>query len=356
VRIVHRYVAGTVLRHFAYALAALLAVFAVINLTEELRSTGRAGWGVGDALLFVLLTLPSEAYDLFPAAALVGAVLAFGRMATDNELVALQAAGVSRWRTATAALMAAGILAVAAVGLGEMIAAPLSQRAHSQRALALSAGRALNTSSGLWLRDRGHFVNVGQLHPDGSLGDVYLFDFDDRHELERFVHARTAAHSGDEWRLYDLRETRFDRDVSENRRMDAAPWTSAIEPTQIRALWIEPDDLSIGELHRTIALLRERGQSALSHEVAFWRRVTAPVSIAAMVLLAMPLVMVSGRAVRVGERVALAALVGLGFQMFQGMFTNLGIVGGFPPVVTAAVPALIAIGATIALFRWQRLR
>jgi lipopolysaccharide export system permease protein len=356
VRIIDRYVAGTVFRHFAYALAALLAVFAVINFTDELRSTGRAGWGVSDALWFVLLTLPSEAYDLFPAATLVGSVLAFGRMATDHELVALQAAGVSRWRTATAALMAAVILAVAAVALGEMIAAPLSQRAHGQRALALSAGRALSTSSGLWLRDRRRFVNVGELRPDGSLGEVYLFDFDDRRELERFVRARTAEHSGGEWRLYDLHETRFDRDVSENRWMEAAPWTSAIEPTQIRTLWIDPNDLSIGELHRTIVLLRERGQNPLSHEVAFWRRVTAPVYMAAMVLLAMPLVTVSGRAVRVGERVTLAALVGLGFQMFQDMFANLGIVAGFPPVVTAAVPALIAVGVTIALFRWQRLQ
>ena len=51
-----------------------------------------------------------------------------------------------------------------------------------------------------------------------------------------------------------------------------------------------------------------------------------------MVLLAVPMVMVSGRTVRVGERATLGALVGLGFQMFQEMFTNLGLVAGLPPL------------------------
>ena len=111
VRLVDRYVGLTIVRHFAYALAGLLAVFAVINLTEELRSAGNPGWGVGRAIWFVVLTLPSEAYTLFPAAALLGAVLGLGRMASDNEIVALQAAGVSPLRLALAALLAAVVLA-----------------------------------------------------------------------------------------------------------------------------------------------------------------------------------------------------------------------------------------------------
>jgi lipopolysaccharide export system permease protein len=75
-----------------------------------------------------------------------------------------------------------------------------------------------------------------------------------------------------------------------------------------------------------------------------------------MVLLAVPLVLVGGRAIRLGERATIGALIGLGFQMFQEMFTNLGLVAGFPPVVTASVPALAAITAVVALTRWQRLR
>ena len=75
-----------------------------------------------------------------------------------------------------------------------------------------------------------------------------------------------------------------------------------------------------------------------------------------MVLLAVPMVLVGGRSVRLGERATLGALVGIGFQMFQEMFTNLGLVLGFPPVLSALGPALVGLVSVSALFRWQRLR
>jgi lipopolysaccharide export system permease protein len=356
VRLVDRHIGGTIVQHFAYALAGLLAVFAVINLTEELRATGSPGWGVGRAIWFVVLTLPSEAYTLFPAAALLGAVLGLGRMATDNELVALQAAGVAPRRIARAALGAAVVLAFTGAALDEILAAPLSQRAHSQRALALSGGRALSTSSGLWLRDGSRFVNVGVLRPDGSLGEVYEFDFAGGRELARFTHARTATRVSGQWQLEELRESTFHDEVSTSRSVATAPWSTAIDPRQVQRLWLEPRDLSLAELARTIRSLRAQRQNSLSYEVAFWRRVSAPVYMGMMVLLAVPMVMVSGRGVRVGERAMLGALVGLGFQMLQEMFTNLGLVAGLPPLAIALTPAVVALGLVSVLFQRMRPR
>ena len=355
-RLVDRHVGITIIQHFAYALAGLLAVFAVVNLTEELRSAGSPGWGPGRAIWFVVLTLPSEAYTLFPAAALLGAVLGLGRLASDNEIVALEAAGISPLRIAMAALLAATVLAIIGAALGEILAAPLSQRAHSQRALALSGGRVLSTSSGLWLRDGSRFINVGALRPDGALSDVYVFDFAGGRELGRFAHARTAMQVDGQWQLQELRESTFHAAASTTRSVAAAPWSTSIDPKQLQTLWLEPRDLSLVELGRTIQSLRAQHQNPLSYEVAFWRRASAPLYMGVMVLLAVPMVMVSGRAVRVGERAMLGALVGLGFQMFQEMFTNLGLVTGLPPLVIALTPAVVALGFVSVVVLWQRSR
>jgi lipopolysaccharide export system permease protein len=354
VKLVDRYVAGEVVRHFAYALASLVAVFAVVNLTEELRGVEPPAWGVGRALWFVALTLPAEAYTLLPAAALLGAVLALGRMASEHELIALQAAGVSRARVAAATLVAAAMLAAGGAVLGEVIAAPLSQRAHQQRAAALSGGRALSTASGVWLRDGSRFVNVGTIRPDGSLAEVYVFEFDGRRALERSTYARAAARVDDAWRLEDVRESAFHAEGVTTRRAAVEPWATSIRPQQLRALWLEPRDLSLTELYRTIRALREQRQNPLGYQVAFWQRATTPVYIGVMVLLAVPLVLVGRRPLRIGERATIGALVGLGFQLLKEMFTNLGLVAGFPPLVTALVPALVALTAVSALFRWQR--
>jgi lipopolysaccharide export system permease protein len=355
-KILDRYVASVVLRHFAIALAALLAIFSIISLTEELRLAGTPGYGVWQALRFVALTLPAEAYALFPASALLGTVTGLGELLRHNELVALQAAGVSRARVSLSVMAVAALLAATGVGLGEVIGAPLSQQARTRRALALSGGQTLNTASGLWIRDGSRFINIGELGPDGSLGEVYVFDLDQR-ALRRFTYARTVARRGDQWTLEDMRESVFHPDDTNTvRRAAAQPWDTPIAIEPLRTLCLEPEDLSIAELRRTIGWLGERGQSSLRYELALWRRLGAPVYTGLMVLLALPLVLVAGLGRRAGELIVLGAVIGIGFQMFQQTFSNFGVVAGLPPLVTAAVPGAVALVAIAVLFRLRELR
>ena len=349
--ILDRYVAGEVLRHFGYALAALLAIFFVINLTEELRLADTPGYGAGQALRFVLWMLPSEAYGLLPAAALLGTVLGLGGLVGNHEVVALQAAGVSRRRLVGAVLVAAVLLAGFGVGLGEFVAAPLSQQARRQRALALSGGRTLSAASGLWLREGSQFINVGLIYPSGALGDVSVFDFDDRRELRRYVHADAASRTGEQWRLEDVRERVLTEGGGTQRRAASEPWSTTIDVRRVRTLWLQPEDLGVGDLYRTIRSLRDHRQNPVSYEIAFWRRISGPVYMAVMVLLAVPIIVVSGRTVRVGERIAIGALVGLGFQFFQQMFTNVGLASGLPPLVTALTPLAVAAAMAAVLYR-----
>jgi lipopolysaccharide export system permease protein len=356
-KILDRYIATVVLRHFVIALAALLAIFSIITLTEELRLAGTPGYGVGPALRFVALTLPAEAYTLFPASALLGTVIGLGELLRHNELVALQAAGVSRARLTVSVMAVAALLAVAAVGLGEVIGAPLSQQARTRRALALSGGQTLNTASGLWIRDGSRFVNIGELGPDGSLAEVYVFDLDRQHALRRFTYARTVARRGDQWTLEDMHESVLHPDDTATlRRAAAQPWDVPIAIEPLRTLCLEPEDLSITELRRTIGWLRERQQSSLRYELALWRRLGAPLYTGLMVLLALPLVLVAGLGRRAGELIVLGAVIGIGFQMFQQTFSNFGIVAGLPPLVTAAVPGGVALVAITVLFRLRGLR
>jgi lipopolysaccharide export system permease protein len=351
VSILDRYVAGEVVRHCMYALAALLAIFFIIDLTEELRLADTPGYGAGQVLRFVLWKVPSEAYALLPAAALLGTVLGLGGLVGNHEVVALQAAGVSRRRLVGAVLFAAVLLGGLGAGLGEFVAAPLSQQARRQRALAMSGGRTLSAASGLWLREGSQFINVGLIYPNGALGDVSVFDFDDRRDLRRYIHAAAASRTGEQWWLEDVRERALTDAGATTRQAAAEPWATTIDVRRVRTLWLQPEDLGVGDLYRTIRSLRDHRQNPVSYEIAFWRRISAPVYMAVMVLLAVPIIVVSGRTVRVGERIAIGALVGLGFQFFQQMFTNVGVASGLPALVTALTPLTVAAVVAGGLYR-----
>jgi len=346
-----RYIGITLLRQFAYALAALLAVFSVINLTEELRLGDSATYGVAQALNFILRTAPAEACRLLPAAALLGAVMGLGQLQSHNELVAMQAAGVSLWRVLLAVLLPALLIAAGGTGVGELVAGPLSQQAHRQRALALTDYRLVPTLTGLWVRDQDRFVNIGLVHPDGSLVDVYVYDFDGP-ALRRITFARAATRRADGWVLSDVHESALGEAGVTVRQVAEEPWDLPVDPRRLETTWLRPEDLSMAELHQTIQTLRRQRQNPLSYEVAFWRKVSAPFYAVVMVLLAVPIVVTGQRPLRVGERVVAGALVGLGFQMFQQIFTSLGLVSAFPAAVTALTPVAVAL-AVMALLLWR---
>jgi lipopolysaccharide export system permease protein len=347
--LIDRHVVATVLRHFAVALAVLLVVFTVVSLTEELRLTDD-GYGIGAALWYVLWTLPEQAYELFPAAALLGAMTGLGQLASDHELTALQAAGVSPLRLGAAVLAAALVLGLLGAGLGEGIAAPISRRAHTQRALALSGGRTLN-ASGFWLRDGARLLNIRGVHSDGRLGEIYEFELVPGRELRRILHAHGAAPSDAGWTLADVSETVLGGDGAATSRLAAQPWEAPIDATRLHTLWRQPEELSLAELDRVTRALRAGGQQPRAYELAFWRRAVAPLATVAMVLLALPLVLTPGRQVRRGERIVIGVILGMAFQLLSQITLDLGLVAGLNAPLTALAPIALGLLAAFALFR-----
>jgi len=350
-----RYIARTLLRSFAVAQAALVTVFSVITLTEELRTVDGQGYDIVAALVYVLLNIPSEAYGLFPASALLAAVLALGQMMQHNELVAMQAAGISRGRITAATLVTAGAIGVGGILFAEWVAAPLSAVAHSRRALAMSGGRMLNTRAGLWFRDGHQVVHAAELRPDGSLGTITVLEIDAQRVLQRVVRARSAARRADSWALVDAQESWLDGDMLRTTTRAELPWDTTLAPRRLRTLWLDPEELSLSELAQAVTTLRRQKQSPLPFEIAWLRRASSPFYIAAMVGLALSLLLGAGHGSRLGarlaERLVLGTMAGLGFHLFQQMFTNFGLTAGLPAAVTALAPAVFVLGTSTALLR-----
>lgn len=350
-----RHIARVLVQNFALAQAALVTVFSVLTLAEELRAADSPGYGIGAVLAYVLLNLPSEAYGLFPASALLGAMLAIGQMMQHNELVAMQAAGISPRRVTAAALATAVVIGLGGILFAEWVAAPLSAVAHMRRALAMSGGRMLNTHAGLWIRDGQQVIHAAELRPDGSLTAVTVLELDGQRALRRVLRARHASQNAGQWALHDLRENRITPDGVETRQHAEMEWGTNLAPQRLRALWLSPDELSLHELAQATATLRRQKQSTLPFEIAWLRRASSPFYIAAMVGLALSFLLGAGHGTRLGarlaERLAIGTLAGLGFHLSQQMFTNFGLSAGLPAVVTALAPALFVLASSAAFVR-----
>ena len=77
----------------------------------------------------MLLSLPQQAWEVLPIAALIGSLIGLGTLARGSELTVIRATGVSVARLAVAALAAALVLMGSRVSLGEFLGPPLQQAA-----------------------------------------------------------------------------------------------------------------------------------------------------------------------------------------------------------------------------------
>ena len=110
-RLIDRYVASNVIASTLTVLLTLLAIFTFFALIDELEDVGRGSYGIVNALIFVAMSAPSLAYELFPMAALIGSLLGLGTMMRNGEIVVIRCAGVSKFRVVVS-VMKAGLLFV----------------------------------------------------------------------------------------------------------------------------------------------------------------------------------------------------------------------------------------------------
>ncbi len=92
--ILQRYVIGEVARSFGLALLTMTAIFVLFMVAAQARDVGLAP---GDIAHLVPYVIPSTLPYTVPVSLLFAATVVYGRLAGDNEIIAVKSAGLSVW-------------------------------------------------------------------------------------------------------------------------------------------------------------------------------------------------------------------------------------------------------------------
>jgi lipopolysaccharide export system permease protein len=336
-----RYIGVTVISATATVLVVLLALFTFFNLIDELDKVGRGSYGVVQVIVFVLLSVPGLAYELFPMAALIGSLLGLGTLMRNSEITVIRCSGVRKIRLMMSVMKAGVVFVLIAVFIGEFIAPPAERFAREYRSMAINDRIALKTRNGFWARDGNSYINIRQILPGDQLENIYIYEFDADNRLRISTHAKRAKYDDTQWVLEGISQTILEDRKITKRVVDMATWNSLLKPDLITMIAIKPDSLSIWNLVKYIGFLSNNGQNSLRYEHALWVKLTYPLATAVMVFLAIPMVLGSGRATNVGQSILLGGLAGLGFHLLNQAAGHLGIVFELPPILSAAGPVMI---------------
>ena len=340
--IVDRYLGRTVLAASGLALLALLSIDLFFAFVRELQDVGQGQYGTGDVLIHLALTLPGRAVRLFPMSVLLGTLLGLGHLAAANELTALRTAGLSRLRIMLGVLATVALLALGALIVQEWVAPAADRLAQQIRAEARREQVAHVHRGGYWIREGTRFIHLAQVTPDGRVLGVTIHELPDHVRIERTLRAREAVHHDETgWRLLDVTETIYREQRLVITRRPEMAWPSLIDPGLLDLAARRPEQLSNRELARYIDYMKANRLEARRYELAYWRRLMAPVSSLVMVFLAMPFVFATQRVASQGVRVVIGILVGLAFYLVDQTLSHMGEVFALPPLLGALAPSVL---------------
>lgn len=354
-KLLDRYLFFAIVRMTMLILSVLLALSTFVSFASQVKRVGTGSYSLPDALAYVALSVPQQAYEMLPLAALLGALLGLGALASNSELIVMRAAGISVWRISRSVVLAGVALGLLAFVLGEFIGPPAEQYAKKQRAQKLH--KQLNFAGGQsgWIKDGNLIVNIGELLDGGRAGTIGIYQFDPQGRLMGVAAASSAKVTDDAtWHLENYRETRFTPDGVFARKQRMEIRESTLSPELIKLSVVDPDQFSAHRLRQYVNHLRSNNLDSDRYEIAFWSRIANIVSVVLMCVLAVPFVFGSLRSVGAGTRGIVGVLFGVAYYLTSKLLANSGTVYGLDPALTAWLPTIVLAFVTVVLL--QRVR
>ncbi|OYY19004.1 MULTISPECIES: LPS export ABC transporter permease LptG [unclassified Polynucleobacter] len=373
--IFERYLARQIYAAFGFILFALVALFLFFDILSELGSV-KGQYTLPLALLHVLLKAPSRISEIIPIASLIGSIYVFAMLASQSEFTILRIAGLDMRRGLTTLAKISLPLVIVTLVMSEWLGPYTENLSDQIRMKALGSSYSSQFKTGIWVKDRlrdedgsgpirpgVRYVNVGKIEQDNEIKNIRMYEFDDAYRLLSIRSAVSGRfeHTGT-WILDNVTETRF----KESKQIDPlnpvysaqtfshpiVSLDSEVTPQILSVLLVNPEKMSIFSLGRFISHLRENKQDAQRHSIAFWKKVIYPFTIFVMLALALPFAYLKVRAGSVGIKVFGGIMLGMSFQLFNSLFSNVGLLGSWPALLTALTPPLLYFILAIVGLRW----
>lgn len=351
-----RYVLGRFFGMLALVTASILLIALIVDYADHVDKIARNQPPTAVVLGYYRYFLISIGVQIAPFSVLLATMISLGLLSKNNEDTAFKASGISLPR------VGAGILAVTFLGagflftLGEYVLPFAEQR--QMRFRNIIYGRPADAGLDTLSERNWHYGSDGRIWyreesdpAKGALHSPTVFEFNRDFDLIRRTCAREATWNADAWVFRQGWTRTFGGPAETSYRTFLEERVAGDPPASFTSERRTPEQMRFRELERYARRLRASGYPTASLETALQGKLSAPMLLPVMALLAVPF------AFRVGRRGALAGIgvglcLGMALQIATAFFTKLGGVGVLSPALAAWSPNILSVtGAFYGILR-----
>lgn len=347
-----RYLLRAVIGYTLLVLLVLLVLNSLYVLIEQQDDVGVGNYTAMHALMYAGLTMPQDAVDMLPIAALIGALLSLGNLARSMELIVVRAAGVSAARIAFWVGTAGAVLMIGMWVLGEYVAPPMERYAQQMKTFQKNQDYSMAGRTA-WAKDGATIFSVQQQSASGAYGGVYVFKFDAQRRLQSIAHASNASIDAENrWAFTDYRESRIEEDRVVPSRQPSTTLKTNLSAEFLGLATIKPETLPVHGLYSYVQYMERNGLDARAAETAMWARIARTIAVAIIVMLAVPFAFGPMRSTGTGLRTVVGIMIGVVFLLIAKLADSSGALFDLPPILVGWTPTLLlALVTAIAVAR-----
>ena len=350
------YVMRSYAANFVLSLGAFVLLYIVFTFFELMGDIVRNQTPFVTVGLYLFNLIPYIVSAVTPLCSLLAVLITFGALNRASELTAMKATGISLYRVVAPILVVAAVLAIALFAFNESYLPEANRRQQLLRAeIKDKPAQTFNLAGRKWIS--GHTDKAGDperifyYQAFDPVRDVFanlsVFEFDPQtFTLQRRIFAAVAHWDSDVngW----VFENGWQRSFANGTVVPGSYHTFTVntfpeipeQPAYFKKEYKPSDEMSYAELRDYIADLRQSGFDTVSLRVQLDNKLAVPVITLVMAILAVPFALSMGKR---GGLAGIATAIGVAIVYYSvsAVFTAVGDVNTFPPILAAWAPDLL---------------
>ena len=344
-----RFVLGEIMAPFFFGIMAFTVILVAGSLLFKIADLViQRGVSIGIVVRLFLYYLPRLVALTIPMSCLLGALLGFGKLSANSELVALKSAGLSFQRIIRPVIVASFFISIAALLINETLV-PISERAAAN----VMAYEVFKESppvfkEKVFLREGDgdslkRVIYIDKLKiGTGDMRDVVVEEFE-KGKLARIISAASGSWVNGSWWIEngDVYEVDGERGkVNFLFKFDKQALSLNLNPAEVSNSSDDPDQMTIGQLYQLIKINTARGGDNSKLWMVLHMRIAVPW---ACIVLALVGAAFGSRPQRTNSSVGLGVSVIIVFVYYVILsFTqSLGEAGYLPPFLAAWIANVV---------------
>ena len=337
-------------RSFAVLVGLVLVLLALDLLGESGKILAVEGNTDADLWHYAVLRLPLLIARFLPFSVLLGTLIVFVALNQNSEIVSMKAAGISAHQILAPLILASVVIAGIAFVFNETV---VVRSARAVNAWSENDYHPIKPESGIltnvWVSRGDDLVRARHVGGQGRnfhAEDVSIY-IREGGALTQIIDAERAVPDGEDWRLENARV--YDSTQNVVRSVPQMRGLADVTPEQLRLARVDPDETGFFRLREKIEEMEAAGKQTAAAQAGLWHKISGPLSILLMPLLAAVAAFGLARSGHVLLRATIGMALGFAYFVADNFSLAMGNVGAYPPLLAAWAPffLFLLVGETV---------